>query len=364
MWGESSMLQRKISNKYETNKNGKEYVKTSNLIKLEKTILYKVLATENMITALGEILIDYTPQGKSETGMQLFEQNAGGAPANVCVAISKLGKKAAFIGKVGDDLQGHFLIDTLNKQNIDTRNVIIDDYHFTTLAFVSLSESGERSFSFARRPGADTQLKKEEINLELLKETKIFHFGSLSLTDNPSREATFFAIDNAKAQGAIISYDPNYRKPLWQSEELAIEYMRMPINKVDIIKISDEECKLITGEADPYIAVEFLLDYVKIAVVTLGKDGAIFGFNGVAKQVEGFKVDKVADTTGAGDAFWGGFLYSLSSYQFDSITFEEIEQCVIFGTATASLCIEKFGAIPAMPTYEEVENRLLKLKAD
>ena len=172
------------------------------------------------VTALGEVLIDFTPYGRSEAGRNLFEQNPGGAPANVLAALSKMGRKTAFIGKVGDDLHGVFLRKTLEDLGIDTSGMITDPAYFTTLAFVGL-ENGERSFSFARKPGADTQLRSDEIPERLLRETRIFHFGSLSLTDEPARQATLFAVKKAKENGALISYDPNYRAPLWPDEETA-----------------------------------------------------------------------------------------------------------------------------------------------
>ena len=183
------------------------------------------------ITALGELLIDFTPCGTSEAGRQLFEQNPGGAPANVLVSVSRLGQKAAFIGKVGDDMHGALLKKTLEENNVDTSGLIVDPNVFTTLAFVTLTD-GERNFSFARKPGADTQLRKEEVNLEILKNTRIFHFGSLSLTDEPARSATIYAVENAKQCGALISYDPNYRAPLWKDRETAVKEMRSVIKYV------------------------------------------------------------------------------------------------------------------------------------
>ena len=196
------------------------------------------------VTALGEVLIDFTPYGVSEAGMALFEQNPGGAPANVLAAVSNLGQKPAFIGKVGDDMHGALLKDTLDRIGVDTSGMVVDPNYFTTLAFVSL-KNGERSFSFARKPGADTQLTSEEINLDVVRNTKIFHCGSLSLTDEPARSATFFAVKEAKAAGAVISYDPNYRPLLWKSEEEAVEHMRSMIPYADIMKISDEETALL-----------------------------------------------------------------------------------------------------------------------
>lgn len=198
------------------------------------------------VTALGEILIDFTFAGISEQGMKLFEQNPGGAPANVLASVKKLGGEAAFIGKVGDDMHGEFLIDTLREHGINKDAVLEDKNAFTTLAFVSLSGNGERSFSFARKPGADTCLTENEVDEELIKDSFFFHIGSLSLTDEPARGATWHGLKTAKKNGTYISYDPNFRAPLWETKEKAIREMRSVLPFVDIIKISDEEINLIT----------------------------------------------------------------------------------------------------------------------
>lgn len=307
------------------------------------------------VTALGEVLIDFTPCGKSEAGMNLFEQNPGGAPANVLAALCNLGFKTAFIGKVGDDMHGALLKDTLDKAGIDTEGMVVDDTVFTTLAFVSLKD-GERTFSFARKPGADTQLRPEEVKEDIVKNTKIFHCGSLSLTDEPARSATFHAIKMAKESGALISYDPNYRAPLWNSVEEAKVQMRSVIPYADIMKISDEETALLTDCSDPKEAAQALLDQgVKCVVVTLGKDGALLKTAQI-EIVEKGKARKVVDTTGAGDSFWGGILSRFAQDGTDpaEITEEKAREYVRFANAVAGLCVEKRGAIPAMPTLEQV----------
>ena len=311
------------------------------------------------VTALGEVLIDFTPCGVSEAGMALFEQNPGGAPANVLTAVSNLGQKPAFIGKVGDDMHGALLKDTLDRIGVDTSGMVVDPNYFTTLAFVSL-KNGERSFSFARKPGADTQLTSEEINLDVVRNTKIFHCGSLSLTDEPARSATFFAVKEAKAAGAVISYDPNYRALLWKSEEEAVKYMRSMIPYADIMKISDEETVLLSGKSDPKEAAEVLLDQgVDCVIVTLGKDGALLKTKQVEVQVKG-KDRKPVDTTGAGDSFWGGILsrLALNNVKPADLTEAQAEEYLKFANAVAGLCVEKRGAIPAMPTLEQVMNEL------
>lgn len=309
------------------------------------------------VVSLGEILIDFTFHGYNEDGQKLFAQNAGGAPANVLVAVQRLGGKTAFIGKVGNDMHGKFLLDILNAENINTDGTIVDDRYFTTLAFVSINENGERSFSFARKPGADTKLSKSEIKTEILNNAKIFHVGSLSLTNEPSREATFFAVKNAKEQGCTISYDPNYRAALWKSKNIAKKHMRSLIPYVDVMKISDEETELLTGFCDEKKAAKALFDKgVKVVAVTLGKKGAyVYCKNGGA-YVEA-KPCKVVDTTGAGDSFWGGFLHKISKSEKDieNLTLDELATFAEFSNTVASLCVGKKGAIPAIPHLNEVE---------
>ena len=312
------------------------------------------------VTALGEILIDFTPCGKSVAGQRIFEQNPGGAPANVLTCLSKCGRKTAFIGKVGADMHGEFLKSVLVENKICTDGVITDAEVFTTLAFVTLSESGERSFSFARKPGADTCLSQEELNEELIHDSKVFHIGSLSLTAEPARSATFRALEIAKESGCVVSYDPNYRAPLWDSKEAAIEGMRSVLAYVDVMKLSDEETELLTDKADPKKAAEALLEKgVSVVAVTLGADGALVTTKEGSATVPGYKADMV-DTTGAGDSFWGGFLHKLleSGKRPEEVTLEEAAVFAKYGNAVASLCVEKRGAIPAMPSPEEIAERL------
>lgn len=312
------------------------------------------------IVALGEVLIDFTQSGVSESGMRLFEQNPGGAPANMLTASTRLGMKTAFIGKVGTDMHGTFLKEVLEEQHICTKGMVFDENFFTTLAFVELSETGERKFSFARKPGADTKLRLEEIDKKLLEQTKVFHFGSLSLTDEPCRTATMEAVKYAKEQGAIISYDPNYRELLWESKEQAIEQMRRPIPYVNVLKISDEETELMTGESDPIKASERLVEQgISIVVVTLGEKGALVRTKEGYSIVSGF-ASKVVDTTGAGDSFWGGFISRIvaSGKEINSLTLVELETMIRFANAVAGICVTRRGAIPAMPSLEEVEEKL------
>jgi len=312
------------------------------------------------VVALGELLIDFTPYGVSSSGMKLFEQNPGGAPANVLTALSKMGLRTGFIGKVGDDIHGLFLKNVLEEQGIDTSSLVLDKEVFTTLAFVELSSTGERNFSFARKPGADTCLTVEDVKEDYVSKARVFHFGSLSLTNEPSRSATIASLEYAKNAGVIISYDPNYRPLLWDSEQEAMDRMKSVLKYVDILKVSDEETKLLTGADDPVEASKILLDMgISIVAVTLGSEGAIVRTKEGMAQVPAFE-SKVVDTTGAGDSFWGGFLYMLikSNKLPKDISIGEAKEFTLFANAVASLCVEKRGAIPAMPSLEEVEERL------
>ena len=298
------------------------------------------------VTALGEILIDFTFAGISENGERLFEQNPGGA----------LGGKTAFIGKVGKDMHGEFLKGVLEKHKIDTSSLIETKDAFTTLAFVDLAPNGERSFSFARKPGADTQLAAEEIDEEQIKNSSIFHFGSLSLTDEPSKSATLKALEYAKKHNVTISYDPNYRAMLWESVEKAKEGMRLPLEMVDIIKISDDETELLTDCKEIEKAAEVLHGKgITCVIITMGEKGAYVSANGKSVYGEPVKT-KVCDTTGAGDCFMGAFLYSVVSNgkELSELSEKDLKEYAIFANKAASVCVSKRGAINAIPTKEEI----------
>lgn len=314
------------------------------------------------LITLGELLVDFTESGISENNQRLFEQNPGGAVANVACAASRLGIKTSFIGKVGNDMHGSFLASTLQNIGVNTDNLIKSDEVFTTLAFVALSKNGERVFSFARKPGADTCLEVEEIHDELLSKCKIFHVGSLSMTDNPARDATLHAVKMAKSHDIIISYDPNYRAMLWKSKNDAMIHMRSILQYADLVKISDEETILLTDHEDPKLALQYLLSNgARIAVVTLGDRGAMLGFNEMYVEIAAFKVSEVVDTTGAGDAFWGAFLSRvLKGVPINALNIDILIEYVRFSNAAAALCVTKRGAIPAMPTEEEIGNLIGK----
>lgn len=309
------------------------------------------------IVAFGEILIDFTCIDKYNHDKKIFEQNPGGAPANVLVAATNLGATTSFIGKVGNDMHGIFLRDTLIKYKVDTTNLVLDSNSFTTLAFVDLNKDNERTFSFARKPGADTQMNINEFDEEIIINSKIFHVGSLSLTDNPSREATHYAIDLARKNNVIISYDPNYRASLWSSEQDAIFHMSSITP--DLIKISEEEIPLLTKESNYESAASLLYSRgIKIVVVTLSDKGCYILSSKGSVLVSGYKTT-INDTTGAGDSFWGAFLSKVVQHSsLDDITLEEFKKYGMFANATASLCVEKTGAIPAMPSLNDVLDRL------
>ena len=313
------------------------------------------------ITSLGEILIDFTGKKESERQTLSYTQNPGGAPANVVVAAQRLGAQTAFIGKIGEDFLGDFLKETLDKCGVSTEGLISDADYFTTLAFVKLADNGERNFAFARKPGADIGLKAEEIRKDIICQSRILHVGSLSLTDELSRNAEFIALKAAKNNGTIISYDPNYRASLWDSQEEACKWMRSILEYADIVKVSEEEIELLTGYTDVRKAAESITEYgAKIVLITLGEKGSfVYLQDQQEAYVSGYS-SKVVDTTGAGDSFMGGFLYKIceSGKRIEEYSLQEMIECVRFGNAVASLCVEREGAIPAMPVMEEVIKRI------
>jgi len=310
------------------------------------------------VTALGELLMDMTPYGISKQGNNLLEANPGGAPCNVLSMVSKLGGKTAFIGKVGKDQFGHMLEETLAAQNINTEGLIKDPEYLTTLAFVHLDSRGERSFSFYRKPGADMMLEKQEINQDLIKQARIFHFGTLSMTNEPVLSATMFAIDLAMENGCMISFDPNIRPLLWDSLENAKMQMEYGFSKCHILKISEEEIQLATGISDSHKAAQDLRNSfpnIKLIFVTAGEKGSTFYYNNIKRKVAPFLHDKTIDTTGAGDAFMGSCLYELAKSGLDSLDEEKLYEITRFANAAASLVITKKGALKVMPHRQAVE---------
>ena len=310
------------------------------------------------ITTIGEILIDMTQCGVDENGVVRFAANPGGAPANVAVASSRLGCSTAFVGCVGKDTFGNILRDTLVANNVDVSGLQTTDKSGTTLAVVTVDSKGERTFSFMRKPGADTCIDPEKA-VESVKNADILHFGSVSLTDRNCRAAIHSAIKEAKKNGAIITYDPNYRASLWEKEEYAVQHMREVLDFCDIIKISDEETELLAGKKDPKEAAEVLLERgLKIVLVTLGPEGAYFRTPDLEGTVPGFKV-KVADTNGAGDTFFGAFLSRIAVRGgIENLTEDELKSYVRFANRAASITSSRPGAIPAMPSLKEVTEAL------
>ena len=312
------------------------------------------------VVALGELIIDFTPMGNSPGGNSLFERNPGGAPANVLACLANLGKKTGFIGKVGNDEFGRFLSGVLHAQNIDTGGLLFDSEGNTTLAFVHLMEMGERIFSFYRDLGADTLLRKEEIREELL-QTKIFHFGSLSLTHEPARSATLYALDVAKSYHAFISYDPNLRLPLWPSESKAKQQILQVMGKVDLLKLSDEELEFLLGTSNCRKGTRQLYEQfgMQAILVSLGAKGCFYRVGKITGHVPGFSV-KSMDTTGAGDGFLGGILYKILEKEIDLSrwTRADLEEAIRFANSVGALVTTRRGAIPAMPSMDEI-NRLV-----
>ena len=309
------------------------------------------------IMTLGELLIDLTQRGSDENGNGEFTAYPGGAPANVAVAASRLGSTTGFIGKVGNDAFGRSLADTLKKDKVDTKGLYFDDEQPTTMAIVSVDETGERDFSFYRNPGADTQLTAEEAIAALAADMpKILHVGSLSMTNSPSKEACVEAVKYAKENGAIISYDPNYRAALWDSEDHAVEMMKALLPYADILKVSDEEMEMLTLVGDFEEGSRILAEYgAGIVLVTLGADGVFVRMGRKTATVPGFKVD-VADTNGAGDTFLGAMLMQIATGMTGpEDVWTQLLGMVRYANKAASITCSRHGAIPAMPTADELK---------
>jgi fructokinase len=313
------------------------------------------------VCALGELLIDFTPIGSSKNGNVLFERNPGGAPANVLTALAKLNKKTAFLGKVGDDQFGHFLEGVLTEQGIDTTGLRFSKDVPTTLAFVHLDERGDRSFSFYRNPGADITLTRHELKTDIISKSRIFHFGSLSLTHEPVRSATFEALKVAKDNHILVSYDPNLRPALWSSLEEVKDMILKGLEYADIVKISEEEFEFLTQSRNLEEGTQHLCEkyHVSLLLVTMGDKGCFYRFGGQTGYKNGFKTATI-DTTGAGDAFFGGILYKLIELGLHphELTGKNMEQVTTFANGLAALSTTRLGGIPSMPTLKEVEEFL------
>ena len=309
------------------------------------------------VTALGELLIDFTENGLSQQGNYLLEANPGGAPCNVLAMLTKLGKKTAFIGKVGDDFLGRHLKDVVQTVGIDTRNLLLDDRVHTTLAFVHTYPDGDRDFSFYRDPGADMNLRGEEIDEELIAQSKIFHFGSLSLTHPGVREATRKALRVARENGCLISYDPNLRPPLWSSLEEAKEQIAFGMTQCDVLKISDNEIQWFTGEEDFDTGIRVLQETYRIPLIllSLGRDGSRAYYRDMKVESAPFLQKNTIETTGAGDTFCACVLNFVLDHGLEDLREADLRQMLRYANAAASLITTRKGALRVMPDREEVE---------
>ena len=310
------------------------------------------------VVALGELLIDFTCKAVDGDGYPTMEAHPGGAPANFLAALTKFGASTAMLGKVGNDAFGKLLLSTLEKAGIGTSGMVVDDSVFTTLAFVTLDETGDREFSFARKPGADTQLRFEELDLSVLDNARVLHFGTLSLTGEPARTATCKAVAYAKKQGKLITFDPNLRKPLWADLNTAKEQMLWGLSQADVVKISDEEVEFLFGLAPQAGAAHILKEYgVKLVFVTCGADGCYFSNGSAMGHVSSLSGIQVVDTTGAGDIFGGSAVSRLmaTGKAPDALSEHELRQVVKFACTAAGLSTTRPGGISSVPSLEEVQ---------
>lgn len=315
------------------------------------------------VVALGELLIDFTCISADADGYPTMAAHPGGAPANYLAAVTKFGGKTAMLGKVGTDAFGKLLTGTLEKAGIDTRGLIATPDVFTTLAFVTLDETGNREFSFARKPGADTCIGTDEVRYDLLDETKVLHFGTLSLTDEPARSATYAAVEYCREHGKLISFDPNLRKPLWRDLEEAKKQMLWGLAHADVVKISDEEVEFLFGLDVQAGAAHILKEFgVKLVFVTCGPEGCWFD-NGTARGMTPSLRDiKVLDTTGAGDIFGGSAMWKLlqTGKAPVDLTEADLRDITAFACTSAGLSTTCPGGISSVPAYEEVLSRMGK----
>ena len=312
------------------------------------------------VTALGELLIDFTQNGLSNQGNYLMEANPGGAPCNVLAMLTKLGKKTAFIGKVGDDFLGRHLKAVVEEVGIDTRNLLLDEKVHTTLAFVHTYPGGDRDFSFYRDPGADMNLRADEVNEELIANSRIFHFGSLSMTHPGVREATRKALRIAKEQGCIISYDPNLRPPLWNTLEEAKEQIAFGMTQCDIMKISDNEIQWFTGLEDYDEGIRYLQQtyHIPLILLSMGPAGSRAYYRDMRVEVAPFLQKNTIETTGAGDTFCACVLNYVLDHGLENLTEAQLAEMLRFANAAASQITTRKGALKVMPSREEVEQML------
>ena len=314
------------------------------------------------VVALGELLIDFTCVSADADGYPTMAAHPGGAPANFLAAVTKFGGKTALLGKVGSDTFGRLLTGTLEQAGIETRGIVVSNDVFTTLAFVTLDEHGDREFAFSRKPGADTQLRFSELNLSLIDDARVFHFGTLSLTDEPARATTYRAVAYAKERGKLITFDPNLRKPLWKDLDTAKEQMLWGLSQADVVKISDEEIEFLFGLSPQEGAKKILSDYgVKLVFATCGADGCWFENQNACGHVDSLKGIKVIDTTGAGDIFGGSAVWKVlqTGKRPEELNEAELREAVRFACTAAGLSTTKSGGISSVPEPEDVFARLV-----
>lgn len=316
------------------------------------------------VVALGELLVDFTENGLSSQGNPLFEGNPGGAPCNVLSMLQKLGKQTAFIGKVGRDSFGEMLRDVVAEQGIDTGNLMMDGEIPTTLAFVHTAPDGDRSFSFYRHPGADVMLRKEEVDAGLLQDTRIFHFGSLSMTDEGIEAATKMALDIADEAGAVISFDPNLRPPLWKSLDIAREKIAYGISRCHILKISDDEIKFFTGTADIDEGVTKIQEeyHTPLICATMGKMGSRAYCDSARVECPPFVNRDTIETTGAGDTFMACVLNGILEWGLSGLDNKKLYDILEFANAAASIITTRKGALKVMPEEKEVWNFIREMR--
>ncbi len=309
------------------------------------------------VLALGELLIDFTHNGVSNQGNGMFEANPGGAPCNVLAMLNKLGHKTAFMGKVGNDIFGRLLKKTLEELAISTEHMKMDEEVRTTLAFVANDETGDRSFSFYRSPGADMMFTEDEVNEEAICASRIFHFGTLSMTHEGVRKATKKALDIAKNHGVLISFDPNLRESLWDSLDDAKEQFAYGMGYCDVLKISDNEIQWFTGEEDYDKGIQILKDtyHIPLILLSLGKEGSRAYYGDMKVEVPGFIQEDTIETTGAGDTFFGSNLHFVLEKGISDLKEADLKEMLTFANAAASIITTKKGALKVMPSKEDVE---------
>lgn len=310
------------------------------------------------VVALGELLIDFTENGTSGQGNPIYEANPGGAPCNVLSMLNRLGHQTAFLGKVGNDIFGRQLRSTVESAGINVEGLLTDEDVRTTLAFVETKPDGDRDFSFYRNPGADMMLREEEVRDDIIADAKIFHFGTLSMTNEPVRSATKHAIAVAKENGALISFDPNIREPLWKDMEEAKEQTAYGLSVCDILKISDNEIQWFSGKEDYTEGIRMLQQTYQIPLILLsmGRDGSRAYYKNMIVEIPAFLQKNTIETTGAGDTFGACCLHYILQYGLMELTEQQLKDMLTFANAAASIITTRKGALRVMPSLEEIQN--------